>query len=211
VSNSKGLKPNIFAMKKESNLEIEKIFFFPKSLLATITAFILFSCSNIGTKTIQIGENTFVHNEKVYRIIDNEITELGDLNSTSIPKSAVLDPKLNSFGKNEMDFVREGVSTELEAVYRGDVLYYRLELKGLNDLRDKYSGGGFSINFLDEFGFQIHSFDLEMTELIRIIGSNNQTMYFEYNGKTQMSSEVYQAISRYSVSSSLREKSQYGW
>jgi hypothetical protein len=97
------------------------------------------------------------------------------------------------------------------AVYRGDVLYFKMDLNGMNDLREKYSGGGLTINFLDEYGFQLHSTTVEMSELIRIVGYNNETMNFEYNGKTQMSSEVYRAISSYSVSSFLRKKGQYGW
>ncbi len=177
--------------------------------IAVITA--LISCSDMKTETIQIGENTFVHQEKVFRIIDNEITELGNLKSDSITKSAVLNPKLKDYGTFELDYVIEGASTDLMAVYRGDVLYFKMDLKGMNDLREKYSGGGLAINFLDEYGFQIHSTTVEMSELIRIVGYNNETMNFEYNGKTQMSSEVYRAIASYSVTSFLREKGQYGW
>jgi hypothetical protein len=178
--------------------------------IAFITA--LTSCSDIKTETILIGENTFVHQEKVFRIIDNEITELGNLKSESITKSAVLNPKLKDYGTIELDYVlKEGASTDLMAVYRGDVLYFKMDLNGMNDLREKYSGGGLTINFLDEYGFQLHSTTVEMSELIRIVGYNNETMNFEYNGKTQMSSEVYRAISSYSVSSFLRKKGQYGW
>lgn len=90
-------------------------------------------------------------------------------------------------------------------------MYFKLEIKGLNELREKYSGGGLSINFLDEYSFQIHSTTIEMNELIRIVGYDNETLHFEYNGKTQMSSEVYKAISTYSVSSFLRKKGKYGY
>src|SRR5690625_5469551 len=51
--------------------------------------------------------------------------------------------------------------SDLMAVYRGDVLYFKMDLKGMNDLREKYSGGGLAINFLDEYGFQIHSTTVE--------------------------------------------------
>lgn len=171
----------------------------------------LTSCSDRRTETIQIGENTFVHQEKVFRIIDNEITELGSLKSDSITKSTVLNPNLKDYGSIELDFVRKGASTDLKAVYRGDILYFKMDIEGMNDLREKYSGGGFAINFLDEYGFQIHSTTVEMSELIRIVGNNNETIKYEYNGKTQMSSEVYKAIFSYSVSSALREMGQYGW
>ena len=126
------------------------------------------------------------------------------MKSDSISKSTVLSPKLKEYGDIELDYVKKGASSTLTAVYRGDILYFKMELEGLNDLREKYSGGGLAINFVDEYDFQIHSTTVKMNELIRIVGSNNETMMFQYNGKTQMSSEVYRAISRYSVSSFLR-------
>ena len=178
-------------------------------MVATIAT--LTSCSDMKTETIQVGENTFVHNEKVYRIIDNEITELGNLLTDSLSKSIVLNPNLKEYGELELDYIKEGANSTLNAVYRGDILYYKMEIEGLNDLREKYSDGGLTINFEDEYDFQIHSTTLEINELVRIVDSNNKTVMFQYNGKTQMSSEVYRAISRYSVSSFLRKKSKYGW
>ena len=47
----------------------------------------LFSCSNNNT---QIAENTFIHNDKVYKIIDNELREIGDLSASNIKKFEVL-------------------------------------------------------------------------------------------------------------------------
>lgn len=170
---------------------------------------ILISCSDKGTETTQIGENTFVHHEKVYRIIDNEITELGNLKSDSISKSTVLNPKHKNYGSIDLDYVKRGASTDLTAVYRGDVLYFKMNLEGMNDLRKEYNGGGLSINFLDKYGFQIHSSTVEMNELIRIVEDNNITIRFEYNGKTNMSSEVYRAISDYSISSFLSKRRQW--
>lgn len=175
-----------------------------KTLLAITFITFLTSCSDKRTETIQIGENTFVNKEKVFRIIDNEITELGDLKTDTITKSSVLNPKLKSYGDIALDYVKKGASTNLAAVYRGDILYFKMDIEGLNDLRDKYYGGRLSINFLDEYGFQIHSTTIEMSELIMIVDNDNEPLQFEYNGKTQMSSEVYKAISTYSVSSSLR-------
>ena len=175
--------------------------------LSTVIFLIASACSNIKPETIKIGENTFVHEDRVFRIIDNEITELGSLSSDTLSKSAVLDPKLRTFGTHSFGYVKEGASTQLLAVYRGDVLYYRLDLHGLNDLRDNYSGGGLAINLLDEFGFQIHSINIDKSELIRILDENHETSHFEYNGKEKMSNEISQAISDYSVSSYLRK----GW
>ncbi len=182
-----------------------------KLAFIALTAAFLSSCSSEKTETIQVGENTFVHQEKVFRIIDNEITELGDLMSDSITKSSVLNPKIKDYSNIGLDYIKNGASSNLTAVYRGDILYFKMELEGLNDLREKYNGGGLSINFLDEYDFQIHSTNVEMNELIRIVGANNETLMFQYNGKTQMSSEVYKAISTYSISSFLRKKGRYNY
>lgn len=171
------------------------------SMIALLT-----SCEEMEPKTTQVGENTFVHNAKVFRIIDNEITELGNLKTDTITKSTVLNPRLKDYGKHDLNYVKKGASSDLTAVYRGDVLYFKMKIQGLNNLRDKYIGGGLSINFLDKYGFQIHRTNVELNELVRIVGPNNETRHFEYNGKTKMSSEVYKAISIYSVSSFLRKK-----
>lgn len=169
---------------------------------------IMTSCSNKRSEATPIGENTFVYDAKVFRIIDNEVTQLGNLETDSITKTAVLNPILKNYGSIEMDYIREGATSELTAVYRGDMFYFKMELYGLNDLRAKYLSGTLAINFLDEYGFQIHSTSVDMTELIQIVGDDNEPVNFEYNGQTQMSSEVYQAIATYSISSSLRE---YPW
>lgn len=173
----------------------------------SLLVLIVFGC----TKTVQIGENTFVHNRNVYRVIDNEVTKLGSLRSDSISQSIVLNQELKDYGFRSLNYIREDASSNLSAVYRGDVLYFKFELFGLNDLRKKYTGGGVSINFLDKYGFEIHSTTIEMSELTRILGSDNETLNYEYNGKTKMSSEVYRAIKEYSVSYSLRTKNQFNW
>lgn len=178
-----------------------------KVIFFCLSSVLICSC----TETVQIGENTFVHNRSVYRVIDNEVTKLGSMESDSISQSAVLNPELKDYGFRDLSYIRQDVSANLSAVYRGDILYFKLDLLGLNDLRDRYTGGGLSINFLDEFGFQIHSTTIEMSQLTRILGNDNETLNFEYNGKTQMSSEVYRAITEYSVFSFLREKSQFNW
>lgn len=153
-----------------------------------------------------VGDNTFVHDNKVYRIIDSEITELGNLQKDIFTRSEVLNSKLRDFGENKMDFVKAGAYTSLNAVYRGDILYFKLELYKLNDLRSNYRSGGLTINFLDEFGFILHETYVANSDMMRIIGFNNETDHFEFNGKSQMSSEVYSSITNYSVSSSLQER-----
>lgn len=161
--------------------------------------------------TIHIGENTFVHNEKVYRVIDNQVTDLGTLDSDSIVKSRVINSVLRDFGRDDMDHVKRGAYSELRAAYRGDILYFKIGIYGLNDLRERYAGGALILNLQDQYGFQIHTFAVQASELTRIVGDKNETLYYEFNGKTQMSSEVNEAISTYSVASSLRVKGDYGW
>lgn len=176
-----------------------------KKIVLLLSVIILFtSCGKTKKETIQVGENTFVHQKKVYRIIDNEITELGNLKADTITKSTVLNPRLKNYGSIDLDYIQKGTSSYLTAVYRGDILYFKMNIEGLNNLREKYRSGGVVINFLDEYNFQIHSTEVEINELIRIIGYNNETLKFQYNGKTHMSSEVYRAISSYSISSFLK-------
>ena len=180
-----------------------------KSIVFVLMALgIMTSCSKKRSEATPIGENTFVYDAKVFRIIDNEVTQLGNLETDSITKTAVLNPILKNFGTNEMDYVRDGVTSKLAAVYRGDMLYFKVGIFGLNDLRTKYRSGTLTINFLDEYGFQIHSTSVDMNELTRIVGDDNETVTFEYNGQTQMSPEVYQAIATYSITSSLMK---YPW
>jgi len=101
-----------------------------KLILAVPIIILLVSCSNINTETTQVGENTFVYKEKVFRIIDNEITELGNLKTDTITKSRVLNPELKNYGKNNLDYVENGASSSLTAVYREtSVLIARIQLK----------------------------------------------------------------------------------
>ena len=116
-----------------------------KQLIIILFA-LLASCDLPDKNTVRIGENTFIHNEIVYRIIDNEITELGTLKSDTITKSMVLSPRLKNYGSNSLDFVKIGAHTQLTAVYRGDILYFNFRLSGLNDLREKYRDGHLTIS-----------------------------------------------------------------
>ncbi|GGG23168.1 hypothetical protein [Christiangramia forsetii] len=168
-------------------------------------AFCLFTVSCNNSNAIPIADNTFVLNEKVYKVIDNEITELANLNNDSISKSEVLNPNLKSYGETSLGYVKYGASAELKAVYRGDQLFFKLRLDGINDLRSSYSGGGFSINLTDEYDFQLHTIPVDKNEMIAVVDENGDPTYFEYNGKAQMSSEVYKAIKDFSVSSYLRK------
>ena len=157
-------------------------------------------------RTVQVGESTFIYKSKVFRIIDNEIMELGDLENDLINKSDLTLPKLKSYKQYNLDYVKHGAFTELSAVYRGNDLYFKMELKGFNELTEKYFRGGFTLSFADEYGFQIHSTYIPIEGLIRIVDKDKNTLRFNFNGKTSISYEIYRAIDHYTVSSSIVKK-----
>lgn len=159
-------------------------------------------------KTTQIGDNTFIYGHKVYKIVDNELNEIANLNSDSIRKFQVYQPVKREFGKSDLSFVKKGAYGKLEALYRGNILYFNLYILELNDLKDNYTNGNFVIHFEDEYGFIIHSKEISTSELTgNLDGDNNTIIAFSYNGKTEMSSDIYKAIKRYSISSSVKTKS----
>jgi hypothetical protein len=175
-----------------------------------IVSFLVLACGKTTEDTVQIGENTFVHKETVYRIIENQITELGSLRSDTIAKSMVLNPQLRDFGSRSLSFITNDARAELTAVYRGNILYFKMAIQGLNDLREKYYDGSVTLNLLDEYDFEIQTITIGSSELVKILGRNGQTMNYEFNGRVEMSSEMYQAIARFSVSASLRKRIKYG-
>jgi hypothetical protein len=77
-------------------------------------------------KTIPIGEGTFVYKEGVYKILNNEVLQIGDLKSTAIRKFEISTPKLKYLGGAVIDFVKKGASVDVNSVYRGNYLYFRL-------------------------------------------------------------------------------------
>lgn len=81
-----------------------------------------------------------------------------------------------------------------------------MKLYGLNDLRDKYRGNGLSINFKDEYGFNLKTLDIHKEEMTRIISMDKQTSHFEFHGNVSLNAEVYKAIEDYDISSSLTRK-----
>ena len=121
----------------------------------TILILFLFLSSCTEKQTTQVAENTFVYNSKIYKIVDNELTLIGDLNSDSIRKFQVHQPVKREFGECALDFVKPNAHAELNALYRGNSLYFNFYILGLNDLKEEYYPGGFSIYFQDEFGFII--------------------------------------------------------
>lgn len=165
---------------------------------------ILYSCKS--KEATQIAENTFVYNAKVYKIVDNEISFICDLESDTIKKFQVSIPKLQSFGKGDLGYIKENAYTEMEALYRGATLYYKIKIEGLNDLKEDFTPGSLIIEFNDSHGFIIHSATLLTSDLIGQMNNERQVQGYEYDGKTEMSSEIYKAIIGYSVSSSVKRK-----
>jgi len=164
------------------------------------------SCSNTNT---QIGENTFIHDHKIYKIIDNELREIGDLNASDIRKFEVSKPSQRELGKESLSFIKKDAYTTMKTLYRGNFLYYTLQIVGLNDLRENYADGSINIDFVDEYGFILHSTQITMHDLIGDIGQGGKPDLFHYNGKTEMSIEINSAIKGYEISSSIKPKPKY--
>ena len=66
------------------------------------------SCSNL--ETTQVGEKYICLQTKVYKIVDNEVTIIGDLKSDSIRKFQVHQPVKREFGESSLSFVKEGAT-----------------------------------------------------------------------------------------------------
>jgi len=166
---------------------------------------------NSCTSDVRIGENTFVHKDKIYKVIDNELREIGDLSANEIKRFEVSKPKQKDLGSSSLSFVKPGASTSLKALYRGNYLYYTLTVEGLNDLRDSYNSGTLTIEFIDEYGFIMHSTEIPTSELIGMLGNDGKYSGFVYHGKTEMSTEINAAIKSYDVTAGIKRKSYYGY
>lgn len=180
-------------------------------LLSSLTI-LLCSCSN--SNTTQIAENTFVYKSKVFKLVDNELTEVANLDDKAIRKFEILKPTKKDFGTYDLSYVKKGVTSELNGLYRGNTLYFKLSIFGINDLKENYAPGAFTIHFADEFGFILHSTEIPTNELTGLVDGNHTISSFEYNGKTEMSTDINNAIKHFSVSSTVKEKSNkygYGW
>jgi len=166
---------------------------------------------NSCTGDVRIGENTFVHKNKIYKIIDNELREIGDLSAKDIKRFEVSKSKQKDLGSSSLSFVKTGASTSLKALYRGNYLYYTLTVEGLNDLRDNFNSGTLTIEFIDEYGFIMHATEIPTSELIGMLGNDGKYSGFVYHGKTEMSTEINAAIKSYDVTASIKKKSYYGY
>jgi len=175
----------------------------PFNLIVSILGVITIFSSCNSTPTTMVADNTFVHGSKVYKIIDNEIRELGDLNSDTIKKFQVFKAKTRDFGTQNLTFVKPGAKIALKVLYRGNYLYYSITLLGFNDIKSNYSTGQFTLNFLDDYGFILHSIDIPLNDLVGSVDNNNKIQFYQCTGKTEMSTDINSAIKTYEVNSSI--------
>ena len=171
--------------------------------LLPVVALSFSSCMN---EPVHIADNTFLYKSKVYAMIDNELVELADVNADKVRKFQVTKPQRRSLGESSIDFVKENATVQVEALYRGNILYFKAEWKGIDDMRDNYYPGSYTIDFVDEYGFILHSVNIPTSELVARVNSDREVTGFEFNGKTEMSTDINAAIKGFDVNSSVKRK-----
>ena len=175
-----------------------------KLLHIVFVTFFISACKE--EKTTQISDNTFVYGNKIYKVVDNELTELADLDSKKIRKFEVLKPKQKSLGTSSLSYIKPNATAQLDALYRGNILYFKLNIDNFNDLKENYYPGKFTIEFEDEYGFIINSTEVLTSDLIGLVGDNGKVTRYVYNGKTEMSTDINSSIKTFSVSSTVKSK-----
>ncbi|MEO7482304.1 MAG: hypothetical protein ABIT81_00995 [Ferruginibacter sp.] len=181
------------------------------SICTLISFFVVSGCSN--DKSIQIAENTFIHDSKVYKLIDNELVEVADMNSKKIRKLEILKPEPKSLGNASLSYIKEGAEAKVQGLYRGNKLYFKIKLEGINDLKENYTPGKFDIDFEDSLGFIIHTTEILTSDLTGIIGYDDKISHYLYNGKTEMSTEINSSIASITIGSTVKRKNKsvYGY
>lgn len=169
-----------------------------KIITITLLGLLIVSCGS--KETTQIAENTFVHKDKVYKIVGNELSEIADLTT----EFEISKPTKKDLGNADISYIKAGATTQINALSRGNFLYFNFKINGINDLRYNYTTGEFTVNFKDEFDFILHQAVIPTNELTGIVDQNHQISYFIYNGKTEMSTEINKAIKSYDVSSGVK-------
>jgi len=159
-----------------------------------------------NSKATPVGENTFVYNGKLYKLLNNELLQISNLDSSRIRKLEISKPTLKNLGDASIDYIKKGASGTIKSVYRGNFLYFRLRLDGINDLKENYYPGKFTVEFLDEYGFVINAIDILTSELVGEMNEDGKIQTYEYNGKIEISIEAEAAISKCSISSTVRQK-----
>jgi hypothetical protein len=157
-------------------------------------------------KAVSVGENTFVYNGKLYKLLNNELLQISNLDSSRIRKLEISKPTLKDLGEASINYIKKGASGNIKSVYRGNFLYFRLQLDGISDLKENYYPGSFTVQFMDEYGFVINSVDIQTGELIGEMNEYGIVNSYEYNGKMELNIEAEAAISKCSISSSVKRK-----
>jgi hypothetical protein len=151
---------------------------------------------------VAIGENSFVYNQKVYKVINNELLQIGDLNDTAIRKLKISNSELKDLGATTLDFIKANAEAKVSSLYRGNFLYYKIILIGINDLKENYRPGKFTIDFRDEYGFSITSVSIYTSDIIGgVIGG--KVVEYEYYGKIEMNQDIQTSIKSYDISSTV--------
>ncbi|HEY1872074.1 MAG TPA: hypothetical protein VGG71_13515 [Chitinophagaceae bacterium] len=160
---------------------------------------------NAISNPIPVGENSFVYDNKVYKIINNELLQIGNLNDTSIRKLRISSSELKDLGKSSLSYIKPNGEAMISSVYRGNFLYFKFLLTGIDDLKTNYKPGTFSVQFMDEFGFTIFSKEISTNEMIANV-SDGEIAYFEYDGKIELSLDAQASITTFNVSSNVTKK-----
>jgi hypothetical protein len=170
----------------------------------TWLSFLMIAITSCSSNYTQIGENTFIHDNKVYRVIGNDVKEVGDMSSSDIQKLSSVKPQLISLKDYTLDFIKRGAYSNIKALSRNGNLYYTFKLYGINDLSDNYLPGRLTVDFIDEYGFVLYSAAISTTEMTKNLDDAGNTSFYSYTGKVDISEAVTSAIKTYRVSSSLQ-------
>ena len=159
-----------------------------------------------NNEAIPIGENAFVYKDKVYKLINNELLQICDLKETNIRKLEISSPKLKDLGTRSLDFIKKGAYSIINTVYRGNYLYFKLKLDSINDLKESYFPGKFTVTFLDEFNFAIYTIDISTEDLIGSVDESGKIAEYKFNGKIEISLDAQASITDYGISAAIKHK-----
>jgi len=166
-------------------------------------ALLLFSSCNQEAKPI--NENTFIYGHKVYKVVDNEVREIANLND-EVRKISISKAEQKNLGRSSLGFVKPGAFSMMQTLYRGNYLYYKIQIDSLNDLKENYVGFGFTLELKDQYGFILNSVPIQLSDLIGFIGDDKKIHEYQLKGKIEMSSEIGLAIANYDLTSSIEKR-----
>jgi hypothetical protein len=167
-------------------------------------------CISIGCKEqgdiTNLGEKTFIYKTKIYQLIDNELIQIADLSKDDIRVHNLNDPEIKNLDSSSLSFVKKGAYARLNVLYRGNFLYYKLLVEGINDLRENYYPGELTISLRDEYGFILHSTEIQSKDMVAVLDDSNSIDHFEFNGKTEINAIINSAISSFGASTTITRK-----